>query len=191
VYRIKKLKKQRKPNKNSYKINQKNKNCNHATAFYEWYDVLWKYFVLHLTSSELRYITTDLSSSFSFTILTITINVIAGRLRARFSMWSLIFFLFNLPIYLLATLGPGVCSAFNIHEYHKHNKCFWEVECGRCMRLITSPPALDRLSSHRAILNISLPYRNPRSIMRVALLLLLYFYTYFLIPDRITSWQFR
>jgi hypothetical protein len=37
-------------------------------------------------------------------------------------------------------------------------KCFWGVECGRCVGLAILPPSLSRLSRQCGIFNISQPY---------------------------------
>jgi hypothetical protein len=63
-----------------------------------------------------------------------------------------------LSVYLTlpAAQRPGVYSASNTNKYWKwKEKCFWEVESGRCIILITSPPSTS--------LNMSQPYRPPRN----------------------------
>jgi hypothetical protein len=76
-------------------------------------------------------------------------------------------------IYLIlqAALGPGVHSASNRNEYQKQkNKCFWGVECCRCVGLTALPPTVSRPSRQCGILNISQPYRPPRPVKGIAIL---------------------
>jgi hypothetical protein len=44
------------------------------------------------------------------------------------------------------------------------------VKRGRCIRMITSPPSVSRLSRQCGILSISQPYRPPQSVTGIALL---------------------
>jgi hypothetical protein len=74
----------------------------------------------------------------------------------------------NLPIFQ-AVLGPGLHTASNRNEYHKHKyKCFGEVESGRCVRLI-SPPSVSRLSRQCGILNSTQSHRTARPITVITL----------------------
>jgi hypothetical protein len=57
---------------------------------------------------------------------------------------------------LPAALGPGVYSASD-----RNKKMFLGVERGRCVRLITSPPPVSRLSRECALVNISQTYTHP------------------------------
>jgi hypothetical protein len=47
---------------------------------------------------------------------------------------------------------------------------FLGVQCGGCIGLTTLPPSLSGLSRQCGILNISQPYRPPRSVTGIALL---------------------
>jgi hypothetical protein len=51
-------------------------------------------------------------------------------------------------------------------------KYFWGLDCGRRVRLATSPLSLSRLPRKCGILNISLSHRPPRPVTRIALLFL-------------------
>jgi hypothetical protein len=51
-------------------------------------------------------------------------------------------------------------------------KCYWEVECGRCLRLTASLQSLGRLCTQCGILNISRTYKSPRPVTEIALLFL-------------------
>jgi hypothetical protein len=68
-----------------------------------------------------------------------------------------------LSVYLihLAALGSAVYSACNRNKQQKQKNYFWEVQHGRCVILITSPPSVSRLSRQCGILNISHPYTPP------------------------------
>jgi hypothetical protein len=46
------------------------------------------------------------------------------------------------------------------------NKCFWGVERGRCVRLITSPTSVSLFSRQCAIINISQPSIPPRPVTK-------------------------
>jgi hypothetical protein len=63
------------------------------------------------------------------------------------------------PIYLILTaaLGPGVNSASNRNEYHKHTNMF----LGSKLELTTLTPSASRLSRQCGILNMSQSYRPP------------------------------
>jgi hypothetical protein len=72
---------------------------------------------------------------------------------------------------LQAALGPGVYSGSNRNKYQKHTiKCFWGVECGRCVGLTTLPPSLSGLCRQCGVHNISQRYRPPRPVTGIALL---------------------
>jgi hypothetical protein len=58
------------------------------------------------------------------------------------------------------------------------SKCFWGVECGRCLRLITSPPSVSRLSEKCGILDIPKPYGSTRPLTGIAS----QFFFYFVVP---------
>jgi hypothetical protein len=73
---------------------------------------------------------------------------------------------------LQAALIAGVYSAYNKNKYQIYKqKHFWVVERGRCVRLTTSPPSVNRMPRQCGILNISLPCRLPNSVTGIALIL--------------------
>jgi hypothetical protein len=76
----------------------------------------------------------------------------------------------SIYVMLPAALGPGVYSASSTNEYHKQKRCFWGVKRCRCVGLTTLLPSVSRLSRQCGILNISQPYRPPRSDKGIALL---------------------
>jgi hypothetical protein len=56
-------------------------------------------------------------------------------------------------------MGSGVYSASTITECKRQIKqCFLGVECGRYVRLKTSPQSMSQLSTHFGILNITTLY---------------------------------
>jgi hypothetical protein len=70
----------------------------------------------------------------------------------------------------------------------KKKRCFWGVKCGGCIGLRTLLPSVSRLSRQWGILNISQPYRPPRPVTGIALLLLYFqLYTQFSITFRINT----
>jgi hypothetical protein len=72
--------------------------------------------------------------------------------------------------YDTTTLGHEVQSYNNRNDYQRQ-KMFLGSQCGRCLRLIISPPSVSGLSRQCAILNISQPYRPPWPVTRTALFL--------------------
>jgi hypothetical protein len=81
---------------------------------------------------------------------------------------------FSIYLVLQASLGLGVHSACNRNEYQKQkNKCFWGLECGRCVELTTLPPSVSRLPRQCGILIISQLFRPPRPGTGIAFLLFL------------------
>jgi hypothetical protein len=88
-----------------------------------------------------------------------------GRSRVRDPMrWM------NFSIYLIlpAALGPGVYSPCNRNEKQKQKNNICGL--GQCVRMITLPPSVSRLSRQYMILNILQPYRPPRPVTGVAFL---------------------
>jgi hypothetical protein len=47
--------------------------------------------------------------------------------------------------------------------------CFWIVQCGRFLRITTSPPSVSRLSRNCGIFDFAQPYRLPQPVTRTAL----------------------
>jgi hypothetical protein len=77
---------------------------------------------------------------------------------------------FSIFLILPAAIGPGFYSASNRNEYHKR---FLGSRARPVLKAKTSPPFVSRLSRQCGILNISQPYRPPRTVTGRALLYLI------------------
>jgi hypothetical protein len=77
-------------------------------------------------------------------------------------------FFFSIYQILPAAMGTGVHSASNRNEHQKQKIFLGSRE------LITYLPSVSQLSRQCGILNISQPYRPPRPVTGIALLLLAY-----------------
>jgi hypothetical protein len=70
------------------------------------------------------------------------------------------------------TIALGFTQPLTELSAKNRKKCFWGVESGERLRLTALPPSVSQLSRQCGILNISQPYRPPRPVTGIALLIL-------------------
>jgi hypothetical protein len=89
----------------------------------------------------------------------------AGKSQVQVPMSSLNF-VFNLLNHSNLTMALGLTRSLTEKSTRK---CFWEVESGGCVRLM-SPPSVSQLSSQCGVLSISQPSWPSRPVTGIALL---------------------
>jgi hypothetical protein len=107
---------------------------------------------------RVAFVRTDVSEELSTSFIRVTIMGELGTMLAVTSNrreWFLMSLIFP------AALDSVDCSVSNRNEYHKHEQKFsWRIERGRCLKLLTSVPSVNRfLDNAWSLLE---PYRYPR-----------------------------